>query len=42
MGTVNLLSEFLVGQPLFANIGENQKIFARSALLLLDFAKYFL
>ena len=40
MGTLNLWSEFLVGQPLSANILQNQRIFARSALLLLGFAKY--
>jgi hypothetical protein len=40
MGTVNLLSEFLDGQPLFANNFQNQRKFARSILLLLDFAKY--
>ena len=39
MGTLNLLSEFLVGQPLFANIRQNQRIYASFTLLLLGFAK---
>jgi hypothetical protein len=39
MGTLNLLSAFLKEQPLFANISQDQRKLARSALLLLDFAK---
>jgi hypothetical protein len=39
MGTLNLLSEFLVGQPLFAKIYKDLIFFATFILLLLGFAK---
>jgi hypothetical protein len=39
MGTFNLLSEFLVGQPLFAEISQDLMFLASYRLLLLGFAK---
>jgi len=39
MGTLNLLSEFLDGQPLFAKSYKDLIFFATFILLLLGFAK---